>query len=188
MIAAILLAAGSATRFGTCKQLVPVDGKPLLQHALDHLRASRVDAIVVVLGAQAAAIRQQIRLDRATVVENADYAAGMSSSIQAGLRALPPGVDAAMIVLGDQPYVSPGTLDALIDEYRRTRPAILVPTLLGRRGNPVIVDRALFPEMMNLRGDAGGRALFDHHEVAKLAVDDRGILTDIDRPEDLHVA
>src|SRR5260370_22325874 len=88
MISAILLAAGQATRFGQCKQLVPIDGKPLLQHALDNLRASNVDHVVVVLGANAEEIREQIRFDNEQVVLNPDYAGGISTSIQTGLKAL----------------------------------------------------------------------------------------------------
>jgi molybdenum cofactor cytidylyltransferase len=188
MISAVLLAAGRATRFGQCKQLVPVDGKPLLQHALDHLRASNVDHVVIVLGAHADEIRDATAFDGEHVVVNPDFADGISTSIRAGLRALPDETEAALIVLGDQPYVSPRTINALIDEFRRTHAEVIVPTFNGQRGNPVIVNSALFPEMMQIRGDIGCRSLFGRHEVAKLAVDDRDTLTDIDTPEDLHVA
>ena len=116
MISAIVLAAGQATRFGRCKQLVPVDGKALLDRVLDNLRASKVDDIVVVLGAHAEEIRGQISFDGVRVVMNPDFADGMSTSIQAGLRALPESAEAAMIVLADQPFVRPRTLDLLIDE------------------------------------------------------------------------
>src|SRR5450432_3016036 len=118
MISAIVLAAGQATRFGSCKQLASHDGKPLLQHVLDNLAQSKIDDVVVVLGANAAEIREQIRFGRARVVMNPDFADGMSTSIHAGLRAIKS--DAAMIVLADQPCVSPRTIDALIDEVRRT--------------------------------------------------------------------
>ena len=184
MISAIVLAAGQATRFGRCKQLVLVDGKALLDRVLDNLRASKIDDIIVVLGAHAEEIRGQISFDGVRVVMNPDFADGMSTSIQAGLRALPESADAAMIVLADQPFVTPRTLDLLIDEYSRVRPMGLVPTYNNVRGNPAIVSRALFGEMMNLRGDTGARSIFGH-DVMTLPVDDRGVTMDIDTMEDL---
>ncbi len=186
MISAIVLAAGQATRFGQSKQLMRLADKPLLEHVLDYVNASRVDDVIVVLGAYADEIRSQVHLGRARVVLNPDYAEGMSTSIRAGLSAQREGTEAAMIVLGDQPFVAPRTLDSLIDEYRRTQPAVVIPTYKGLRGNPVVVDKRLFPEMMELRGDIGCRAIFGGHagSIAKLAVDDRGIVTDIDTMED----
>ncbi|MGZ7039823.1 MAG: NTP transferase domain-containing protein, partial [Thermoanaerobaculia bacterium] len=180
MISAIVLAAGESKRFGSAKQLARVGDKLLLQHTLDNLAASRVDDIVVVLGANAEAIRREIQFGRARVVSNPDYADGMSTSIHAGLRAID--AEAAMIVLGDEPYVRPETLNALIDEYRRTHAKIIAPTYNGFRGNPVIVDRSLFDEMMTIRGDIGCRAIFGNHEVTKIAVDDRGVIMDVDTP------
>ncbi|HEX7419897.1 MAG TPA: NTP transferase domain-containing protein [Thermoanaerobaculia bacterium] len=183
MISAIILAAGQATRFGSSKQLAPIDGKPLLQHVLDNLAQSKIDDVVVVLGANADEIRKLIRFGRARVVMNPEFADGMSTSIHAALRAID--ADAAMIVLADQPFVSSRTIDALIDEVRRTGAKVMIPTFNGFRGNPVVIDRSLFAEMMEIRGDVGCRSIFGNHEVTKLAVDDRGILMDIDTPSDV---
>lgn len=187
MISALVLAAGEAKRFGRCKQLMPLGEKSLLDHVLDNLRQSKVDDVVVVLGAHADEIQQRIHFDKERVVLNPHYADGMSTSIQAGLRALPAAAEAAMIVLADQPFVRSTTLDALVDEYRRTRASVVLPTYNGFRGNPVIVDRALFDELMGIRGDIGCRSIFgDHAEsIVKVAVDDPGVVTDIDTPEDL---
>src|SRR4029077_7500559 len=120
---------------------------------------------------------------KARTVLNPDYANGMSTSIQAGLRAID--AEAAMIVLADQPFIAARTFDALIDEYRRVKPSILIPTFNGLRGNPVIVDRSLFAEMMEIRGDIGFRSIFGNHLVHALPVDARGVVQDIDTPEDL---
>ena len=190
MISAIVLAAGQASRFGQCKQLMPLGEKTLLEHVLDNVRQSRVDDVVVVLGDHAAAIQQQIVFGRERVIVNPDFAQGMSTSIQAGLRALPATTDAVMIVLADQPFVTSRTLDLLIDEYQHTRPSVVIPTYNGFRGNPVVVDKSLFAEMMGLRGDVGCRAIFGEHAetIAKLPVDDRGVVTDIDTMEDLERA
>ena len=185
MISAIVLAAGEATRFGTCKQLARVGGKALLEHTLDHLRASRVSEIVVVLGAHAGEIQAQVRFDRERLIFNPQYEEGISTSIQAGLRSIRG--DAALIVLADQPFVRAETMDLLIAEYERSRPKVIVPTCNGVRGNPVLVDRSLFSEMMKLHGDTGFRAVFNAipDSIVKVPVDDRGVITDIDTPSDL---
>ena len=184
MISAIVLAAGQATRFGECKQLVRLGGKTLLEHALAGVRGAKIDDVVVVLGANAEEILERIAF-RETVVINPDFAGGMSTSIQAGLRAAKG--DAALIILGDQPFVASATLDALIDEYRRTKARVIIPTYRGLRGNPVLVDRSLFAEMMNIRGDVGCRAIFGDHadSIVNVPVEDRGVVVDIDTAEDL---
>jgi xanthine dehydrogenase accessory factor len=182
MISAIVLAAGQATRFGQCKQLMRLGEKAMLQHVLDNLAQSKIDEVVVVLGARADEIREQIQFGNARVVMNPDYANGMSTSIQTGLRAI--NAEAAMIVLADQPFVTSRTLDLSIDEYRRSKPSVVIPTFNGFRGNPVIVDRSLFAEMMEIRGDIGCRSIFGNHPVHMLPVDDRGVVMDIDTMED----
>jgi molybdenum cofactor cytidylyltransferase len=187
MISAIVLAAGQATRFGRCKQLMPLDGKPLLEHVLDTLQRSTVDDVVVVLGAHADEVRERVRFESQRVVLNPDYADGMSTSIHAGLRALPLTATAALIVLADQPFVRSASLDVLMETYRRTGALIVIPTYRGARGNPVLVDRTLFDEILELRGDIGFRALFGLYaeRIVKVELDDPGLVTDIDRQEDL---
>lgn len=186
MISAIVLAAGQATRFGQCKQLMRLGDKTLLEHVLDNVNRSKVDDVVVVLGAHADEIQRQLHFDKERIVINPDFALGMSTSIQSGLRALPAAADAAMIVLGDQPFVTSRTLDLLISEYQQKRPSVVVPTYNGFRGNPVLVDKSLFPEMMEIRGDIGCRAIFgDHPEtISKVPVDDLGVVIDIDTMEE----
>jgi molybdenum cofactor cytidylyltransferase len=185
MISAIVLAAGQATRFGRCKQVQRLGDKTVLDHVLDNVRASKIEDVVVVLGAHADEIREKVRIAE-RIVTNDDFASGMSSSIQAGLRALPQDTEAALIVLGDQPFVTPHTIDLLIEEYRRSRRGVVIPTYQGFRGNPVLVDRSLFAEMLGIRGDIGCRAIFDEHpqSIVKVPVDDRGVLADIDTKED----
>lgn len=179
MIAALILAAGESKRFGEVKQLL------LLDRVLENVRAAKLDAVVVVLGAHAEEIRRAVGFAGERVVVNDHYAQGMSTSIQAGLRALPEEAEAAMIVLGDQPLVAPATMDLLIDEYRRARPSAVVPTVDGVRGNPVIIARPLFSELMELRGDVGFRAIAARHLVLEVPVADRGVLLDVDTPADL---
>jgi molybdenum cofactor cytidylyltransferase len=186
MIAAIVLAAGQGTRLGKCKQLMPLDGKALLQHTLDHVNESGIDDVVVVLGAFAQEIQEQVRFDKARIVINPDFERGMSTSLQAGLRAIDRNAEAAVIALGDQPFVEAQTIDALLDEYRRSQSPIVVPTYNGQRGNPVLIDRSLFERALEIRGDVGFRAVFGKEDVAEVAVSDSGVIIDIDTMEDIE--
>jgi molybdenum cofactor cytidylyltransferase len=187
MISAIVLAAGGSARFGGCKQLVRMSGKTLLDHVLDTLRTSTIHDVLVVLGAHADEIKRAVRFDRERIVMNPDHAGGISTSIHAALRALPDNTDAAMFVLADQPFVSAQTINTLAAEYERSKASLIVPTYKGARGNPVVAARSLFGEMMDINGDVGFRALFGKHAetIVKVPVDDVGIVTDIDTPQDL---
>lgn len=187
-VAAIVLAAGSSSRMGQPKALLPLLGKPLLVHSLDTLRASPVDEIVLVVGAEANRIRGAVTLEKIRVIVNSEYASGMSSSIRAGCRAVSPSAGAFLIVLADQPLVAVATVDALVSRYRVARPRILVPTYRGVRGNPVLLDRSLSQEIEAVRGDIGCRGVVAAHaaEVLEVPVDDPGILLDVDTPEDLE--
>jgi molybdenum cofactor cytidylyltransferase len=185
---AVILAAGSSRRMGAPKQLLLLDGRPLLQHVLNNVRASEVDDIVVVLGASAEAIQGQIDLHGVRVIVNENYQQGMGTSLKAGISAVTPDTDAALIILADQPFVRSSTLSRLIAEHSVSKAEIVIPTYRGFRGNPVLLDRSVFPEVLKLGGDIGCRAIFGDHPqgIVKLAVDDIGILLDIDRQGDLE--
>ena len=186
--AAVILAAGSSTRMGTAKQLLRLDDRPLLQHALDNVRASAVAEIILVLGAAAEAIQRETDTQNVRVVINQNYRQGMGSSLKAGLSAVDPQAKAALIVLADQPFVRPATLDQLMTEHHRSKAQIVIPTHRGFRGNPVLLDRSVFAEVMALEGEMGCRAIFGNHleGIVKVPVDDAGILLDIDRKSDFE--
>jgi molybdenum cofactor cytidylyltransferase len=183
-ISAIILAAGGSSRMGQAKQLLPLGESTVLAKTIENTRSAAVDELVLVLGASAEEIRRQLPLQGLKVVINQTYQQGMASSLRAGLSAVDH--DAALIVLGDQPFLRPQTLDRIIAEYRHSRAKIVIPTYRGDRGNPVLLDRSLFAEVMALEGDIGCRAIFHNHleEIMKVEVDDEGILLDLDRPED----
>lgn len=185
-VAAIVLAAGMSQRMGAPKQLLRLGSKTLLEHTLGNVRSSNVDQIVLVLGAAANEIRTHVPTGELTIVVNADYAQGMGTSLRCGVAALSPETQAVLVVLADQPVVSSATLNQLIDGYLESRPQVLIPTYRGFRGNPVLLDRSLFPELMTLAGDVGCRAIFGSHTqgIHKLAVGDPGILLDVDSTED----
>src|SRR5438093_975051 len=165
---------------------MPLNGKPLLQYALDRINESVVDEVIVVLGAFADEIQKQIKFDGERIVINSDYERGMSTSLQTGLRAVAGDAEAAIIALGDQPFVESKTIDALVDEYRQSQSPIVVPTYDGRRGNPVLIDRSLFERALQIRGDVGFRAVFGKDNVAEVPVSDSGVIIDIDTMEDFE--
>ena len=184
-VGAVILAAGKSARMGEAKLLLRLGESTVLGQTLAHVRAASVDEVVIVLGASAEAIRKQLAaevLRETRVVVNPEYETGMASSLRVGLAALGSDVDAAVIVLGDQPFVRPATIDRIIEEYRRTGAEIVIPMYEGARGNPVLLDRSLFREAMALEGDVGCRAIFTKHAegVVYLEVDDSGVLLDID--------
>src|SRR5215471_17567598 len=171
---------------GEPKQLLRLGGKTLLEQVIDNARSAAVDEIVVVLGAAAETIREQVDLSKIKVAINSSYQQGMGTSLGTGLAASDPAMNAALILLADQPFVRPATLDRICEEYRRSHAQIVIPLYNGFRGNPVLLDRSVFPEVMALNGDVGCRAIFGNHleGIVKLPVDDVGILLDIDSKAD----
>lgn len=187
-ISAIVLAAGMSQRMGSPKQLLRMGQTTLLERTLSNVRQANVDEIILVLGFAADEIQRTISTNGLVTVINPGYKQGMGTSLSAGLAAVNAQAEGAFIVLADQPFVSPATLDRMIEYHKRYRPQIVIPTYKGFRGNPVLLDRAVFAEVMNLRGDIGCRAIFGSHTegIHKLEVDDAGILLDVDTLQDFH--
>jgi molybdenum cofactor cytidylyltransferase len=164
-------------------------GSTLLGQALENIRAAAINEIVLVLGSSAETIRRQLPvslLEGLKVVVNQAYAQGMASSLREGLSALDRQSEAALIILGDQPFIRPQTLDQIIQAYRRSHAQIVIPSHRGTRGNPVLLDRSVFSEVMALEGDTGCRAIFGNHleGIVKLEVEDKGVLLDVDDWDD----
>ena len=186
LIAAIVLAAGLSTRMGRPKLTLPVAEKTVLERVLDAFRSSKVDEIVVVLGANAAQIRKIVRFGNERIVVNPDYRRGMSGSLKAGLGLVEKQADAVIIALGDQPFLAPRTIDGIVDEYLASGAPLVVPVYQGQRGNPVLFDRSLFAQIMRIEGDRGAKSVVNGNEAGlrELRVEDRGTLMDIDTPSD----
>ena len=190
-VTGLVLAAGAATRFGSPKQLAPLDGRPLLRHPLDALAAAGIDQVLVVLGAEAAAIETAIawRGERRLVNERPQD--GLASSLRIGLEAAAedPTVDAILVVLGDQPGLRPEVIEAVLAAAAATGRPIVRPRY-ERDGapNPVLVRRAAWSLAAALEGDRGlGPMLAAHPElVHEVAV--AGSIPDIDTPADLAAA
>jgi molybdenum cofactor cytidylyltransferase len=188
-IGAVILAAGMSSRMGEAKQLLRLGENTVLGQVLENVRSSLVYEVVLVLGHAAEKIKERISTENLTVVNNDSYQQGMGTSLRAGLAALSPAVDAALIVLADQPFIRPQTLDLLMDQYKRSSAQIVIPTYKGFRGNPVLLDRSVFPEVMALTGDIGCRAIFGNHleGIVKQPVEDIGILLDLDSKDDFDL-
>lgn len=185
--AGIVLAAGGSRRMGSPKQLLPVDGRPLLETVVAAACASGLDEVVVVLGANAEAIRDAVSFDRARVVINADHAQGMSTSLHAGVRALDASVERCVVILGDQPDVTPALLDALLDAQSQSGLPASALSFDGLLHPPVVMRRDLWPDLLALRGDVGCRHVIRAHPDLVFPVPAHTPLhhpVDIDTPED----
>jgi CTP:molybdopterin cytidylyltransferase MocA len=188
VVGGVVLAAGAGRRFGSAKQLAPFQGRPLLEHALLAMSgAELVDERVVVLGANADEILAAVERHGAEAVICADWDTGQSASLRAGVAALAERVAAIVITLGDQPSIEPAAIDRLIAARDGNRVAVRA-SYAGRPGHPVLLERALFERVGELRGDEGARSLLDVAEVLLVACDDLGADIDIDTPEQLRLS
>lgn len=185
--AGLVLAAGSSRRMGSPKQLLSIDGRPLLEVVVAHACASRLDEIVVVLGASADDIRGRVDLGRARVLVNLDFASGMASSLRTGMAALDEDVDRVVVILGDQPEIGDGLIDKLLDLQERSGLPAAALNFNGLLHPPVVLQRRLWGDLMALEGDVGCRAVIRAQPelVARLSSnDDLNHPVDIDTPED----
>jgi molybdenum cofactor cytidylyltransferase len=184
-VAAVVLAAGTASRFGGQKLLVPLRGQPLVRRTVENVLASGVTDVVVVLGADADGVQAALAGLPVRFVVNPDYRHGMSTSLHCGIRALGPDVEAALIVLGDQPTVGPELMRRIIAAQRDSGKPIAAPVYAGTQGNPVVFARAVFGELEALDGDRGARSVVqrDPARVAHVHVDS-AMPRDVDTRED----
>lgn len=186
-IAGIVLAAGRSSRMGPRNKLLePIGGEPMVRRVAATAIASGAQPIVVVTGYEAAAVTATLRGLDVTAILNPDYADGLSTSLLAGLSALPAGTDGALILLGDMPETEMGVLRALMAAFTDAS-AICVPVRHGRRGNPVLWGSRYFAEMLELTGDAGAKPLMAGHAAHLIEVEvvTDSIFHDVDAPEDL---
>jgi molybdenum cofactor cytidylyltransferase len=184
-----VLAAGQSRRMGIAnKLLAPIGGKPMIAHAADAVLASNARPVLVVTGHEAEAVRTALGDREVQWVHNPHYAEGLSTSLRAGLDALPEDVEGVLIGLGDMPRIKPAQIDRLIAAFNPTEGrAICVPTVRHKRGNPVLFATRFVPEMLHIGGDVGARHLLGEHadEVVEIEMDDDAALFDIDTPEAL---
>ncbi|MCS7051685.1 MAG: nucleotidyltransferase family protein, partial [Thermomicrobium sp.] len=162
-VAGIVLAAGFSRRLGQPKQLVPICGKPALQHVLDAARKSRLSPLVLVVGSHLAPRLHELDTAGFALVINERAAEGQSTSLQAGLAATAEQVDAALFLLGDQPFVEATVIDRLIECFERTKGRIVRPRYVDGPGNPILIAKPLFAELYQVTGDVGARPVIAAH-------------------------
>jgi molybdenum cofactor cytidylyltransferase len=188
-IAAVVLAAGRSTRMGAVnKMIAEIGGKPLVRIAAEQALASRAAPVIVVTGHQRERIEAALAGLPVRFIHNPDYADGLGTSLKAGIAAVPEDADGAIICLGDMPQVDAALIDRLIAAFDPERGAlIVVPSIEGRRGNPVVWSRRFFHELMAIQGDIGARHLIGQYAeaVAEVALAGDAALTDVDTPESL---
>ena len=187
-VASLVLAAGQSVRMGGVnKLLAEVDGVPMVLRAVNAALASKAASVTVVLGHEAEKIKALLAGCKANLVRNPDYAQGMSTSLRAGLAALPAQAVAAVVLLADMPRVSAVHIDRLIDAFEAKQPAIVVPQHGGRRGNPILWPREFFAQMQKVAGDRGARGLLEEHaqRIRSIEMDDDAIHADVDTPTEL---
>jgi molybdenum cofactor cytidylyltransferase len=188
-IAAIVLAAGKSTRMGGPNKLLSdVGGKPMVRIAADEALASKAAPVFVVTGHQHEQVRAALKDLPVTFVHNSEFADGLSTSVKAGIAALPEETDGAIVCLGDMPQVNAALIDRMFAAFDPEKGAlIVVPTAEGKRGNPVLWSRRFFPELLALEGDIGARQLIAAYPeaIVEVPVSGGGAFLDIDTPDAL---
>ena len=187
-VAGVVLAAGDSTRLGEPKQLMEWGGAPLVAHAIRTAMAAGLSPIVVVLGHAADTVSSAVRNMPVHLSMNWRWRAGMSTSVQTGLAALPPTVEAAVFLLCDQPLVTSEHLRLMVDRFRESSARIVYSSHKGQRSSPTLFDKSLFEELASVTGDQGGRALIQQYQKDAIAVEmaDPGMAADIDTVDDYN--
>lgn len=185
-VCGVILAAGSSARLGRPKQLLELDGETIVHVVVRNAMASKLDGVVLVTGSQAAQVTAAAGDLGQRTVFNSRFHEGQSTSLIAGLSAVPPDATAALFLLGDQPEVGPEIIDAVIERFEASGAAIVQPVYGSTPSNPVLFSRALFPELLRLTGDEGGRSLIKRHagEVLRVPVATSPPPADIDTEAD----
>jgi molybdenum cofactor cytidylyltransferase len=181
----VVLAAGASTRFGSAKQLVRVNGRPLMHTIVSRAVELAGHSVTVVLGANAGELAPLLKHSPASVAVNRDWSEGIASSIREGLKHLPTTADGVLIALADQAAVTTDDLRRLTGAWRRNTASIAVAQYGGTIGVPAIFPRWCFRELNELRGDRGAQVLLQRHTDRLVRLPMPSAELDIDRPEDL---
>jgi molybdenum cofactor cytidylyltransferase len=185
-VSAILLAAGESKRMGVDKLLLPWEEKTILMHCVHTLLRSKAKEVIVVLSDRTKGMESQLKGRRVKVVMNPHYRRGMSTSIQKGIRATDFNSQGILIALGDMPFLLTRTVNALIRAFAQEKGEIIVPSFQGKQGHPVIFHKRFKKELLQLKGDVGGRSIIERHpEVVRLVfIKSTGVIKDIDTWKD----
>ncbi len=190
VIAAVVLAAGRSRRMAPHNKLLVAErtGKPMIARVIDNVLSSKARPILVVTGHMADEIEAALGGRPVRYVHAPEYADGLSASLKAGIAAVPPEAAAALVCLGDMPLVTGRMIDRLLEAYDADEGRrIVLPTFRGKQGNPMLWDRRFFPEILELTGDSGARALLARHleQVAEVEMGEDAVLRDFDTTDAL---
>ena len=182
MISAVLLGAGESKRMGVNKLLLPWGRKTVLEHCFETLHRSKVQEVVIVLNLRNKEIINLFQGLKVKISVNPYSKRGMSTSIRKGLEAIHPRCDGILIALGDQPFLKTRTINALIRAFDQGKEGIIIPSFQGRHGHPVIFHRRYKRELLNLKGDVGGRSIIERHpgDIRVVPIKSVGVVKDID--------
>ncbi len=171
---------------GSPKLLLDVHGETIIHRVTHAAVESGISPVLVVLGANLESIKANLTDLPVIFIENPAWMDGQSTSVTAGIRALPKDTSAVIILLGDQPGVTPMIIKRLVSAYLEeiNPPGLLIPEFKGKRGNPVLFNRSTFDAMQSLVGDEGARQIFDRFTIKMIPVEDPDLFKDIDSPQD----
>jgi molybdenum cofactor cytidylyltransferase len=170
-IAGIVLAAGASTRLGRPKQLLDLAGKPVIAHVVERALAAGLDEVIVVTGGAGEAVAAALADAPVRIVANPAFRDGQSTSLIAGLRLLPDAIDAVVVLLGDQPGVDPADIGSVVARRREPPfPPIVMTAYGSQRSHPVLFGREVFPELLAITGDQGGRDVIRAHAAEVAAI------------------
>lgn len=185
-ISAILLGSGESKRMGANKLLLPWGKKTVFTHCVHTLLQSKVKEVIVVLGDRTKEMGSQFKGRKVKVVVNPHYRRGMSTSIRRGVQAIDPNSHGILIALGDMPFLLARTVNALIGAFAQGDGEIIVPSFREREGHPVIFHKRYKKELLQLKGDVGGRSIIERHpeKVRVVRTKSVGVVKDIDTWKD----
>ena len=188
MIWGMILAAGESKRMGKPKLLLPFGEKTIIETIIDSVIQSKLDDVLVVLGAHREKIEKKIKDFSIKIVVNPNFKNDMLSSVQCGFRALPEDVEASLVILGDQPEISSALINKIVEAYKKSKKGIVLPVFRKNRGHPVLIDMKYQGEIEDLNPDLGLRNLVYKHaeDILEVEVITPSILQDIDTIEDYN--
>ena len=186
-IAGIILAAGASTRFGEPKQLLDWKGEFFVHAVARTALEAGLSPVIVVTGANSEHVEEAVKDLDVLIVKNDDWKSGQGSSIKAGIRKLtisPTSTSGgAIFLLADQPQITTSLIRALVEKHAEGLDPIVAPLVIDQRANPVLFDEVTFADLLDIKGDVGGRAIFHKHQVEYLPWHDDRMLLDVDTPE-----
>ena len=185
---AVVLAAGESKRMGEQKLLLPWGEKTMIEEVIGHLLESKVNEILVVLGADSRRVEKRIRHMPVKITVNPHYKKGMLSSVQWGFEQTGKDVRGILVCLGDQPLIPVFVIDRIIDSYKESKKGIIIPVYKKKRGHPVLINAEYMEEVETLDVNIGLRALMRRHpqDICEVDVDTPAILKDIDNKDDYY--